>query len=114
MDGTCPKKEVWLNIRDGKAYRYTIPHADANQLNPASVISALASILLPKLYAMAAMWTLNTREAIRTAVTNDRRVSADFETTLGAGLEWAAVPRPTDVQSIQTLTEGENSQKNAQ
>ncbi|KAF8185362.1 hypothetical protein K438DRAFT_1766005 [Mycena galopus ATCC 62051] len=23
MDGTCPKKEVWLNIRDGKAYRYS-------------------------------------------------------------------------------------------
>ncbi|KAF7377191.1 hypothetical protein MSAN_00138600 [Mycena sanguinolenta] len=67
---------------------------DAPSLSLASVISAIPSIMLPKVYGVTAMWTLNTRQEIRAAAVNDSNArSHEFETTtLGAGLEWRSAP----------------------
>ncbi|KAJ7730135.1 hypothetical protein B0H16DRAFT_1893645 [Mycena metata] len=48
---------------------------------PAFVISMIANIMLPKLYAMAAMWTLNYRDEIRSAATH-----LDFPLSGGMGV----------------------------
>ncbi|KAJ7725715.1 hypothetical protein B0H16DRAFT_1895042 [Mycena metata] len=48
---------------------------------PAFVISIIANIMLPKLYAMAAMWTLNYRDEIRSAATH-----LDFPSFGGMGV----------------------------
>ncbi|KAJ7238117.1 hypothetical protein B0H12DRAFT_1326914 [Mycena haematopus] len=80
------------------------------QLSAAWVIAAVTSVFLPKLYAVAAMWTLNTRDEIRSAAANPP-TSPHFETT-DAALEWGSGPRPnSDIQSTHTLTEGENGEK---
>ncbi|KAF8205846.1 hypothetical protein K438DRAFT_1963619 [Mycena galopus ATCC 62051] len=51
-------------------------------LSVASVISAIATIILPKLYAITAMWTLNSREDICSAAANQTvSLSLDLEST---------------------------------
>ncbi|KAJ7725694.1 hypothetical protein B0H16DRAFT_1781720 [Mycena metata] len=52
---------------------------------PAFVISIIANIMLPKLYAMAAMWTLNYRDEIRSA-------AVDFPSFGGMGVDDKTAP----------------------
>ncbi|KAJ7701347.1 hypothetical protein B0H16DRAFT_758523 [Mycena metata] len=55
----------------------------------AIVISVIANIMLPKSYAMAAMWTLNYRDEIRSAAT---RVDIELPTVHGVGIGDPSVP----------------------
>ncbi|KAF7363096.1 hypothetical protein MVEN_00662000 [Mycena venus] len=57
----------------------------ASGLTAPWVSSAVASTLLPKFYAVAAMWTLNTREDIRFAATNKPPTNLDVGTAALGG-----------------------------
>ncbi|KAJ6452781.1 hypothetical protein C8R45DRAFT_1112801 [Mycena sanguinolenta] len=46
---------------------------DASSLSLGPVISAIPTIMLPKLYGIAAVWTLNARQEIRAAAVNEPR-----------------------------------------
>ncbi|KAF8205843.1 hypothetical protein K438DRAFT_1963616 [Mycena galopus ATCC 62051] len=71
----------------------------------ASVISALATVILPKLYAIAAMWTLNSREDICSAAANQTvALSLDLESTSGV----------CTAQNTQMLPIGESPQQKLQ
>ncbi|KAJ7715802.1 hypothetical protein B0H16DRAFT_495762 [Mycena metata] len=55
----------------------------------AVMISVIANIMLPKLYAMAAMWTLNYRDEIRSAAT---RVDVELPSVRGMGVGDPSLP----------------------
>ncbi|KAJ6461378.1 hypothetical protein C8R45DRAFT_1080876 [Mycena sanguinolenta] len=79
------------------------------RLSPSLVASALANITLSKIYAVSAMWTLNSREEIRTVAANQPPTThLDLPTS---GLTWA----DSEVHSSgfqRTQSEAKNSQTN--
>ncbi|KAF7377197.1 hypothetical protein MSAN_00139400 [Mycena sanguinolenta] len=92
----------------------TITHASLD-----SVISAIPSIMLPKVYGITAMWTLNTRQGIRAAAVSATPTprSHEFETTtLDARLEWNAadVHSARESDEIRPSTGQGNGQKTLQ
>ena len=55
----------------------------ASGLSAPLVLLDITSIMIPKLYAVAAMWTLNSREDIRSAVANYPPTYLDLGTSAG-------------------------------
>lgn len=54
-------------------------------VRPEMPLSVIANMMLPKLYAISAMWTLNSREDIRTAIENGPAMhTVHLGTTVGS------------------------------
>jgi len=76
----------------------------------ALMLSAITNVILPKLYAMAAMWTLNSCEDIRTEAENGPSMyTIDLGTTVG-GTPNSGMPR--HLQTGETETVSFDSAKN--
>ncbi|KAF7350145.1 hypothetical protein MVEN_01316900 [Mycena venus] len=70
----------------------SLPAVIKNRLSAQRVGSSVANTFLPKFYAVAAMWTLNSREGIRSAAANNPATDVDPRTTLG-GASGRETPR---------------------
>ncbi|KAJ7838166.1 hypothetical protein B0H13DRAFT_1912023 [Mycena leptocephala] len=101
----------------------SLPAVITNRLSGQRVASSVANTFLPKFYAMAAMWTLNSRDDIRSAAANNPAMYLDPRTTsggksgpevlrhLGAGEVEVETSGPL---SIKSLTESKSIQPNLQ
>ncbi|KAF7335215.1 hypothetical protein MSAN_02354800 [Mycena sanguinolenta] len=77
----------------------------ANKLSPGLAAAAFTNLVLSKIYAVSAMWTLNSREEIRTAAANVPPTHLDLPTS---GLVWADEGNTGDFQRSQS--EAKNTQ----
>jgi hypothetical protein len=84
------------------------------------VASSVANTFLPKFYAVAAMWTLNSRDDIRSAAANNPPTHLDLGTTTGGGTSgpetpWHLAPAeleaPAGPLSTKSLTESKTIQQ---
>ncbi|KAF8176248.1 hypothetical protein K438DRAFT_2022724 [Mycena galopus ATCC 62051] len=94
----------------------------ANRLSGPRVASSVVNTFLPKVYAMAAMWTLNSRDDIRSAAANKPLTLLDLETT-GQGTSGPETPSHLTTAELETsagplsaksLTESRTIQPNLQ
>ncbi|KAF7350132.1 hypothetical protein MVEN_01315500 [Mycena venus] len=92
-----------------------------NHLSAPRVASSVANTFLPKFYAVATMWTLNSREDIRSAAANNSATNLNPITTLGGTLG-SETPRHLGAGEVKTsgplstksLTQSEIFQPNLQ
>ncbi|KAJ6477689.1 hypothetical protein C8R45DRAFT_1216613 [Mycena sanguinolenta] len=63
-----------------------------NRLSGPRVTSSVANMFLPKIYAVAAMWTLNSRDDIRSAAANHPPTHLDLGTTASGGTSSPEAP----------------------
>jgi hypothetical protein len=75
------------------------------------VVAAVANVMLPKLYAMAALWTLNSRDGIRSAaVVNEPPTHLDLPSFRGMTGGGTSGPMPsTQLRVGQIETTGSQS-----
>ncbi|KAJ7903130.1 hypothetical protein B0H13DRAFT_2335297 [Mycena leptocephala] len=101
----------------------SLPPAITNRLSAQRVASSVANTFLPKFYALAAMWTLNSRDDIRSAAANNPATYLDPRTTSGgtSGPEGArhlgageAEVETSGPLSTKSLTESKMVQPNLQ
>ncbi|KAJ6537986.1 hypothetical protein B0H19DRAFT_1382595 [Mycena capillaripes] len=88
----------------------SLPAVITNRLSGQRVASSVANTFLPKFYVMAAMWTLNSRDDIRSAAANNPATHLDPRTTSG-GMSGPETPRHLGAGEVEVETSGPLSTK---
>ncbi|KAF7341931.1 hypothetical protein MSAN_02049100 [Mycena sanguinolenta] len=101
----------------------SFPAPTKNQLSGPEAASSVANIFLPKFYAVAAMWTLNSRDDIRSAAANNLTTHLDLGTmasgdTSSPEAPWHLAPAELETSagslSAKSLTKSKTIRPNLQ